>query len=163
MAPVAGAIFVGIADTEAASALDQVLRERAQELDPGTRTRLQSAALVPHMVYNRAMKARALLRSQFLDALSKVDVLVSATYPYPPTPLPRRRCALPCHRGRPIAFLLPPRVHSLLRTGSHACDLTTGRIYGQRSSHWYPAWYPPIWRGTPTSSGLCVRTRNTLA
>ena len=86
MAPVAGAIFVGIADTEAASALDQVLRERAQELDPGTRTRLQSAALVPHMVYNRAMKARALLRSQFLDALSKVDVLVSATYPYPPHP-----------------------------------------------------------------------------
>ena len=84
LAPVAGAIFVGIADTEAASALDQVLRERAQELDPGTRTRLQSAALVPHMVYNRAMKARALLRSQFLDALSKVDVLVSATYPYPP-------------------------------------------------------------------------------
>ena len=84
LAPMAGAIFVGIADSEAASALDQVLRERAQELDPGTRTRLQSAALVPHMVYNRAMKARVLLRSQFLAALSQVDVLVSATYRYPP-------------------------------------------------------------------------------
>ena len=46
--------------------------------------RLQSAALVPNKVYNRAMKARSLLRKQMLEALRGVDVLVSANSPYPP-------------------------------------------------------------------------------
>jgi aspartyl-tRNA(Asn)/glutamyl-tRNA(Gln) amidotransferase subunit A len=35
-------------------------------------------------VYNRALKARVLLRQQFLEALRQVDVLVSATAPAPP-------------------------------------------------------------------------------
>jgi aspartyl-tRNA(Asn)/glutamyl-tRNA(Gln) amidotransferase subunit A len=80
----AGAIFVGIADTEGAGARDEVLRTRSAELDPATRTRLQSAALVPAKVYNRALKARILLRRQFMEALQQVDVLVSATAPQPP-------------------------------------------------------------------------------
>ena len=79
----AGAIFVGIADTEGAGARDDVLRLKPDELDPATRTRLQSASLVPAKVYNRAAKARVLLRRQFMDALEQVDVLVSATAPYP--------------------------------------------------------------------------------
>jgi len=82
--PLAGAIFVGIADTEGAGARDEVLRTRAAELDAATRTRLQAAALVPAKVYNRAMKARVLLRQQFMVALQRVDVLVSATMPHPP-------------------------------------------------------------------------------
>jgi aspartyl-tRNA(Asn)/glutamyl-tRNA(Gln) amidotransferase subunit A len=82
--PLAGALFVGIADTEGASARDEVLRTRAAELDAATRTRLQAAALVPAKVYNRAMKARVMLRRQFMEALQQVDVLVSATMPYPP-------------------------------------------------------------------------------
>jgi aspartyl-tRNA(Asn)/glutamyl-tRNA(Gln) amidotransferase subunit A len=61
-----------------------VLRTRAAELDAATRTRLQAAALVPAKVYNRAMKARVMLRRQFMEALQQVDVLVSATMPYPP-------------------------------------------------------------------------------
>jgi aspartyl-tRNA(Asn)/glutamyl-tRNA(Gln) amidotransferase subunit A len=80
----AGAIFVGIADTEGAGARDDLLRTRAAELDPASRTRLQAAALVPAKVYNRAMKARVLLRQQFMQALDAVDVLVSATSPFPP-------------------------------------------------------------------------------
>jgi aspartyl-tRNA(Asn)/glutamyl-tRNA(Gln) amidotransferase subunit A len=80
----AGAIFVGVADTEGAGARDEILRRRAAELDPATRTRLQAAALVPAKVYNRAMKARVLLRRQFMQALQEVDILVSATMPYPP-------------------------------------------------------------------------------
>ena len=79
----AGAIFVGIADTEGAGARDEILRERPGDLDPASRTRLQSAALVPAKVYNRAAKARVVLRRQFLAALDQVDVLVSATSPYP--------------------------------------------------------------------------------
>ena len=80
----AGAIFVGIADTEGAGARDDILRTRAAELDPASRTRLQAAALVPTKIYHRAMQARVLLRQQFLAVLQQVDVLVSATSPYPP-------------------------------------------------------------------------------
>jgi aspartyl-tRNA(Asn)/glutamyl-tRNA(Gln) amidotransferase subunit A len=80
----AGAIFVGVADTEGAGARDEILRGRSAELDRASRTRLQAAALVPAKVYNRAMKARVLLRQQFMQALRQVDILVSATMPYPP-------------------------------------------------------------------------------
>jgi aspartyl-tRNA(Asn)/glutamyl-tRNA(Gln) amidotransferase subunit A len=82
--PLAGAIFVGVADTEGAGARDEILRSRAAELDPATRTRLQAAALVPAKLYDRAMKARVLLRQQFIEALQQVDILASATMPYPP-------------------------------------------------------------------------------
>lgn len=80
----AGAIFVGVADTEGAGARDNILRLRSAELDRASRTRLQAAALVPTQVYSRALKARVLLRQQFLEALRQVDVLVSATAPTPP-------------------------------------------------------------------------------
>jgi aspartyl-tRNA(Asn)/glutamyl-tRNA(Gln) amidotransferase subunit A len=39
---------------------------------------------VPAKVYNRAMKARVLLRQQCMQALQQVDILVSATMPHPP-------------------------------------------------------------------------------
>jgi aspartyl-tRNA(Asn)/glutamyl-tRNA(Gln) amidotransferase subunit A len=44
---------------------------------------LQAAALVPFKLYDRAMKARVLLRRQFLEALGTVDALISPTSPYP--------------------------------------------------------------------------------
>ena len=84
MVSLAGAIFVGIADTEGAGARDEILRTQPLDLDPATRTRLQSAALMPAKIYNRAMKARVILRQQFMEALKQVDVLVSPTSPYPP-------------------------------------------------------------------------------
>ena len=79
----AGAIFVGVADTEGAGARDEILRTRTGDLDQASRTRLMSASLVPFKVYNRAAKARVLLRRQFMEALNEVDVLVSPTSPYP--------------------------------------------------------------------------------
>ena len=79
----AGAIFVGVADTEGAGARDEILRTQAADLDQASRTRLLSASLVPFKVYNRAAKARVLLRQQFMAALSDVDILVSPTSPYP--------------------------------------------------------------------------------
>jgi aspartyl-tRNA(Asn)/glutamyl-tRNA(Gln) amidotransferase subunit A len=79
----AGAIFVGIADTEGAGARDEILRNQPGNLDQASRTRLQSAALVPAKVYNRAAKARVLLRRQLMAVLGDVDVLVSPTSPYP--------------------------------------------------------------------------------
>jgi len=79
----AGAIYVAIGDTEGAGACDELLRDQPQMLDPASRTRLQAASLVPFKLYNRAMKARVLLRGQFMNALSQVDVLLSATSPFP--------------------------------------------------------------------------------
>jgi len=83
LAELAGAIFVGIADTEGAGARDEILRNQPGDLDPASRTRLQSAALVPAKVYNRAAKARVLLRRQVMEVLNDVDILVSPTSPYP--------------------------------------------------------------------------------
>ena len=83
LVPWAGAIMVAIGDTEGAGAHDQILRTRPGDLDPATRTRLQAAALVPAKVYNRAAKARVLLRRQFMEALNQVDLLVSPTSPFP--------------------------------------------------------------------------------
>ena len=83
LAELAGAIFVGIADTEGAGARDEILRNQPGDLDQASRTRLQSAALVPAKVYNRAAKARVLLRRQMNAALADVDILVSPTSPYP--------------------------------------------------------------------------------
>jgi aspartyl-tRNA(Asn)/glutamyl-tRNA(Gln) amidotransferase subunit A len=82
--PHAGAIFVGAGDTAGAGARDEILRTRADELDSASRTRLQSAALVPAKIYHRAMKARVVLRQQFMAALGQADVLVSAMSPFPP-------------------------------------------------------------------------------
>ena len=83
LAELAGAIFVGIADTEGAGARDETLRNSPEELDPASRTRLLSASLVPAKAYNRAAKARVLLRRQFMAALQQTDVLLSPTSPYP--------------------------------------------------------------------------------
>ena len=82
--PLAGAIFVGVGDTAGAGARDEILRTRAHDLDPASRTRLQAAALGPATIQNRAMKARVLLRRQFMAAFEQADVLVSATSPFPP-------------------------------------------------------------------------------
>jgi len=83
LAGLAGAIFVGVADTEGAGARDEILRNQPGDLDQASRTRLQSAALVPAKVYNRAAKARVLLRRQLIEVLKDVDILVSPTSPYP--------------------------------------------------------------------------------
>jgi aspartyl-tRNA(Asn)/glutamyl-tRNA(Gln) amidotransferase subunit A len=80
---IAGALYIAIGDTEGAGTCDELLRNCPGDLDPASRTRLQAASLLPFKVYNRAMKARVLLRRQFMEALSQVDVLLCATSPYP--------------------------------------------------------------------------------
>ncbi len=108
----AGAIFVGIADTEGAGARDEILRTRAGELDQASRTRLLSASLVPFKVYNRAAKARVLLLRQFMAAIDDVDVLVSPTSPYP-----------------------APRLHRMLFPHCAARYLHTRRLHRRRLVH----------------------------
>lgn len=82
----AGALFIATGDTEAAAAGDTLLRSQPDKLDAASRTRMLAAALLPFNVYNRAMKARVLLRRQFIAAFEHVDVMVCATSPGPAQP-----------------------------------------------------------------------------
>lgn len=76
------------ADADVASwFLANYLRDRYDRFDVGTRTRLAAAALIPASAYNRAMRARALVRAQVLDALRGVDALVCPTNVTAPKPI----------------------------------------------------------------------------
>ncbi|PWU25090.1 MAG: Asp-tRNA(Asn)/Glu-tRNA(Gln) amidotransferase subunit GatA [Candidatus Rokuibacteriota bacterium] len=81
--PLAGAVFMALADSEAAGLHRRRLGERPQEYDPGTRRRLLTASLLPSSLYHQADRARALIRRQILDALGRYDVLLAPTAPRP--------------------------------------------------------------------------------
>jgi len=81
--PRAGAAFMAICDSEGAARHLQTLRTRASDYDEGTRRRLLAAALLPAGLVQKAQQARALIRAQIVDALSRHDVLVAPTSPRP--------------------------------------------------------------------------------
>jgi Asp-tRNA(Asn)/Glu-tRNA(Gln) amidotransferase A subunit family amidase len=73
------------ADADVASwFLATYLRERYDRFDIGTRTRLAASSLIPASVYNRAMRARRLVRAQVLDAMRYYDALITPTNITPP-------------------------------------------------------------------------------
>ena len=63
------------------------LKKHWSKFDVGTRTRIAAAALVPAIVYARAMRGRALVRNEVLAALSKYDALVALMNFVPPLKL----------------------------------------------------------------------------
>jgi aspartyl-tRNA(Asn)/glutamyl-tRNA(Gln) amidotransferase subunit A len=68
------------ADADVASHfVKNYLRDRYDRFDVGTRTRLAAASLVPATVYNRAMRARVLVRQEVLEATKAYDALVCPT------------------------------------------------------------------------------------
>jgi aspartyl-tRNA(Asn)/glutamyl-tRNA(Gln) amidotransferase subunit A len=72
-------------DADAASYfLKHYLRERYMLFDVGTRTRLAASSMIPATVYNRAMRARRIVRRQVLDMLSGYDALITPTNVIPP-------------------------------------------------------------------------------
>jgi Asp-tRNA(Asn)/Glu-tRNA(Gln) amidotransferase A subunit family amidase len=71
-------------DADVAAMYLPLLRARWSDFDVGTRTRMATAALVPAVVYNRAMRARAVVRGQILDALRDWDALLCPTNLKPP-------------------------------------------------------------------------------
>jgi aspartyl-tRNA(Asn)/glutamyl-tRNA(Gln) amidotransferase subunit A len=76
------------ADADVASwFLKKYLRDRYDRFDAGTRTRLAAASLIPASAYNRAMRARVLVRGQVLDALRRCDALICPTNVTPPKPI----------------------------------------------------------------------------
>jgi Asp-tRNA(Asn)/Glu-tRNA(Gln) amidotransferase A subunit family amidase len=81
--PLAGAVFMALADSEGAGFHARWLRERPQDYDPGTRRRLLTASLVPATLYHQAERARVLIRDQVWDALRRYDLLLAPTAPTP--------------------------------------------------------------------------------
>ncbi|MGQ0750016.1 MAG: amidase [Betaproteobacteria bacterium] len=71
-------------DADVASMFVPLLRTRWNDFDVGTRTRMATAALVPAAIYSRAMRARAVVRGQILDALAQHDALLCPTSLRPP-------------------------------------------------------------------------------
>jgi aspartyl-tRNA(Asn)/glutamyl-tRNA(Gln) amidotransferase subunit A len=71
-------------DVDAASMYRDLLRTRWNDFDVGTRTRIATALLVPAPVYSRAMRARAVVRRQILNALATWDALLCPTNLKPP-------------------------------------------------------------------------------
>jgi aspartyl-tRNA(Asn)/glutamyl-tRNA(Gln) amidotransferase subunit A len=68
----------------AAVFLHKYLRPNWDKFDVGTRTRMAAAALVPAVIYNRAMRGRALVRNEVLSAFKKFDALVTLINFVPP-------------------------------------------------------------------------------
>lgn len=81
--PLAGAVFMALADTEGAGQHLPWLRTRGDEYDAATRRRLIAASLLPAGAYHQATRARTLIARQVLDALAHVDLLLSPTQPGP--------------------------------------------------------------------------------
>ena len=79
LVPLAGAIFMALADADGAGVHHRWLRTRAGDYDQGTRRRLLTASLIPSAVQQRAARARALLRAEMLDLLARHDVLLCPT------------------------------------------------------------------------------------
>jgi aspartyl-tRNA(Asn)/glutamyl-tRNA(Gln) amidotransferase subunit A len=85
--PSAGATFMAICDSEGAARHLRWLRTRPGDYDQGTRRRLLAAGLIPASLVQKAQQARALIRVQVLDALGRLDVLVSPTAHRPAPPI----------------------------------------------------------------------------
>src|SRR5260370_40232553 len=79
LGPLAGAIFMALADSDGAGVHRRWLPSRAPEYDRGTRRRLLTASLIPAAAYHQAARARALLRAQLLHALDRFELLLCPT------------------------------------------------------------------------------------
>ena len=87
--PLAGAVFMTLADSDGAGLHQPWLRSRPQDYDRGTRRRLLTASLIPAARYHQAQRARALIRRQLLEALERWDLLAWPTAPQPAPPISR--------------------------------------------------------------------------
>jgi aspartyl-tRNA(Asn)/glutamyl-tRNA(Gln) amidotransferase subunit A len=79
LVPLAGAIFMALADADGAGVHARWLRTRAGEYDQGTRRRLLTASLIPAALHQRAARARALIRAEMRDALARHELLLCPT------------------------------------------------------------------------------------
>jgi Asp-tRNA(Asn)/Glu-tRNA(Gln) amidotransferase A subunit family amidase len=92
--PAAGAVFMALADGEAAAWHHAALRERGGEYDAGTRRRLLTAALLPATLAQQAARARTLIRAQIREALARHHVLLAPTAPTAAPPIASARAPI---------------------------------------------------------------------
>lgn len=82
-------------DAEVASMLMRsALSEHWDKVDDGIRARVAAAALVPAVFYTRAMRARVLVRGQFLALYEDHDALIGLSHIVPPEPIRETRSNL---------------------------------------------------------------------
>ncbi|MBI2203265.1 MAG: amidase [Candidatus Rokubacteria bacterium] len=79
--PLAGAVFMALADSEGAGLHMDALRTRPLDFDRGTRRRLIAAGLLPTAITQEAARARVIIRTEVLRAFDRFDVLLSPTAP----------------------------------------------------------------------------------
>jgi aspartyl-tRNA(Asn)/glutamyl-tRNA(Gln) amidotransferase subunit A len=94
LVPLAGAIFMALADADGAGVHARWLRTRAAEYDQGTRRRLLTAGLIPAALHQRAARARALIRAEMRDALARHELLLSPTAHQAAPPIAAGRSAI---------------------------------------------------------------------
>ncbi|MBI2491532.1 MAG: amidase [Candidatus Rokubacteria bacterium] len=87
LVPLAGAVFMALADSEAAGFHHPWLRDRGKDYDAGTRRRLLTAALLPAVLYHRAARARTAIRAEVLGALERYDLLAGPAAPRAAPPI----------------------------------------------------------------------------
>ena len=85
--PLAGAVFMALADSEGAGLHLDALRTRPADFDRGTRRRLVAAGLLPTAITQQAARARTLIRNDLRAALDRFDALLSPTAPTTASPL----------------------------------------------------------------------------
>ena len=79
MAPYTGPIVRTITSTERVSLNPEWLRERFEDYHPNTRVAFATGNLIPGQVYYKAVKLRALVRRQVIEAFREVDLLIQPT------------------------------------------------------------------------------------
>ena len=79
MAPFTGSIVRTITSTERVSLNPEWLRERFEDYHPNTRVGFAVGNLIPAQVYYKALKLRALVRRQVIEAFRSVDLLIQPT------------------------------------------------------------------------------------
>jgi aspartyl-tRNA(Asn)/glutamyl-tRNA(Gln) amidotransferase subunit A len=87
LVPLAGAVFMALADSEAAAYHHTTLVAHGEDYDAGTRRRLITAALLPVTLGQQAGRARAAIRAEVLRALEGFHVLLAPTGPTPAPPI----------------------------------------------------------------------------
>jgi aspartyl-tRNA(Asn)/glutamyl-tRNA(Gln) amidotransferase subunit A len=94
LVPLAGAIFMTLADSDGAGLHQRWLRTRPLDYDAGTRRRLLTASLIPAATCHQAARARALLRREVRSALDRYDLLLCPTADQAAPPIAAGRAAI---------------------------------------------------------------------
>ena len=99
--PISGTILL----TEAAEIHLDHLRDRADDIGPDVRARLETGALTPAVEYIKAQRARTAFNRQVAQAMERFDVLLTPTSPIGAPRLGETAVEIGGHQESPLALL----------------------------------------------------------